>query len=113
MQKGHLLGRRCDLPAGVDLTAYRIVQEALTNMVKHAGPAHGTLTVTYGERDLSIEVTDHGPRTPTAASDGTAGHGLIGMRERVALYGGQFSAGPLPGRGFQVRAVIPLDGGTS
>jgi signal transduction histidine kinase len=104
-------GRRRDLPAGVDLTAYRIVQEALTNMVKHAAPTNGTVTVAYGEQDLAIEVADDGPPTPTVASDGTGGHGLIGMRERVALYGGEFSAGPLPGRGFQVRAVIPISGG--
>jgi signal transduction histidine kinase len=103
-------GRRRALPAGVDLTAYRIVQEALTNMVKHAAPARGTVTVAYGEEDISIEVADDGSRTTTGAS--TAGHGLIGMRERVALYGGEFSAGPLPGRGFRVRAVIPLNGDT-
>ena len=105
-------GRRRDLSAGIDLTAYRIVQEALTNMVKHAAPTNGTVTVAYGEQDVSIEIADDGPPTPAQASDGTAGHGLVGMRERVALYGGEFSAGPLPGRGFQVRAVIPINGGT-
>lgn len=70
------------------------------------------MTVAYGAQDVSIEIADDGPPTPALASDGTAGHRLVGMRERVALYGGEFSAGPLPSRGFQVRAVIPINGGT-
>jgi len=107
-------GRRRDLPVGVDLTAYRIVQEALTNMVKHAAPTQGTVTVAYGERDVCIEIADDGPRTRIVVADGAApGHGLIGMRERVALYGGEFSAGPRRGRGFQVKAMIPLTGGSA
>jgi signal transduction histidine kinase len=92
------------LPAGVDLAAFRIVQEALTNVVKHAGTDHGRVVVTYLPEEVAIEVIDDG-----AGSDGTCGdgHGLIGMRERVALYGGEFSAGPLPGRGYRVSARLP------
>jgi signal transduction histidine kinase len=97
------------LPSGVDLAAYRIVQEALTNVVKHAQTDHGRVLITYGEEDLEIEVTDDG-----AGADGVddpigfaGGHGLVGMRERVAFYGGDFSAGPLPLRGFRVAVRLP------
>jgi signal transduction histidine kinase len=93
------------LPSGIDLAAYRIVQEALTNMVKHAQTDHGRVLITYGETDLSIEVTDDGAGCDSA---GEPGHGLVGMRERVALYGGEFSAGPLPLRGFRVAARLPI-----
>ncbi|MCO5974174.1 sensor histidine kinase [Actinoallomurus soli] len=102
------------LPPGVDLAAYRIVQEALTNVVRHAETDHGRVLVTYGEGDLEIEVTDDG-----LGADGyggaddpigfAGGHGLVGVRERVALYGGDFSAGPLPLRGFRVAVRIPTD----
>jgi signal transduction histidine kinase len=94
-----------ELPAGVDLAAFRIVQEALTNVVKHAGTGHGRVVVTYSDEAVAIEVTDDGAG---AAGGGDEGHGLIGMRERVALYGGEFSAGPLPGRGYRVRASLPI-----
>jgi signal transduction histidine kinase len=94
-----------DLPAGVDLAAFRIVQEALTNVVKHAGTGHGRVVVTYSDEAVAIEVTDDGAG---AAIGGDEGHGLIGMRERVALYGGEFSAGPLPGRGYRVSASLPI-----
>jgi signal transduction histidine kinase len=94
------------LPPGVDLSAYRIVQEALTNSVKHAGPARASVLLRYGERDLELEVVDdgRGPRTGSAA-----GHGLAGMRERTALLGGELDAGPAPGGGFTVRARLPLE----
>ncbi|HLQ56519.1 MAG TPA: sensor histidine kinase [Streptosporangiaceae bacterium] len=94
-----------ELPAGVDLAAFRIVQEALTNVVKHAGTGHGRVVVTYSDEAVAIEVTDDGAG---AAGSGDEGHGLIGMRERVALYGGEFSAGPLPGRGYRVSASLPI-----
>jgi signal transduction histidine kinase len=94
-----------ELPAGVDLAAFRIVQEALTNVVKHAGTGHGRVVVTYSDEAVAIEVTDDGAG---AAIGGDEGHGLIGMRERVALYGGEFSAGPLPGRGYRVSASLPI-----
>jgi signal transduction histidine kinase len=96
------------LPAGMDLTAFRIVQEALTNVVKHSGTDRGRVEVTYSADAVAVEVTDEGAGGAASDRPGHApGHGLIGMRERVALYGGEFSAGPLPGRGYRVRAWLP------
>ena len=104
-------GPRRDLPSGVDLSAYRIVQEALTNTLKHAGPARARVVVRYGTSALELEVSDDGRGMAEAlAGVKGAGHGLVGMRERVALYGGQLSAGPLRGGGYLVRASLPLDG---
>jgi signal transduction histidine kinase len=98
------------LPAGVDLSAYRIVQEALTNVVKHAGPARAQVTIRYRDRDLTVEVTDDGRGAGVVAGDGGVGtgHGLIGMRERVAAFGGDLEVGPRPGGGFRVAARLPL-----
>jgi signal transduction histidine kinase len=96
------------LPPGVDLSAYRIVQEALTNSVKHAGPAHASVLVRYGEHDLELEVVDDG-RGPRPAAGSSPGHGLAGMRERTALLGGQLDVGPVPGGGFAVRARLPAE----
>jgi signal transduction histidine kinase len=103
-------GTPSPLPAGVELSAYRIVQEALTNVVKHAGPARAQVTIRYRDRDLTVEVTDDGRGTVTSGSDGRAGtgHGLIGMRERVAAFGGDLETGPRPGGGFRVVARLPL-----
>jgi signal transduction histidine kinase len=103
-------GTRPPLPAGVDLSAYRIVQEALTNVVKHAGPARAQVVVGYRHQDVTVEVTDDGRGTVTSGSDGRAGtgHGLIGMRERVAAFGGDLETGPRPGGGFRVVARLPL-----
>jgi signal transduction histidine kinase len=98
-------GRPRELPAGADLAAFRIVQEALTNVVKHADTDHSRVIITYTDESVAIEVTDDGAGVARAADDG---HGLIGMRERVALYGGEFSAGPLPGRGYRVSACLPI-----
>jgi signal transduction histidine kinase len=92
-----------DLPAGVGLAAFRLVQEALTNVIKHAGTNRSRVQITYVDDELRIEVTDEG-NGPTGAP---GGHGLVGMRERVALYGGQFEAGPMPHRGFRVTARLP------
>jgi signal transduction histidine kinase len=144
------------LPAGIDLSAFRIVQEALTNVVKHSGADRCQVRLDYGPADLLIEVTDHGAPAPAAVSTATmstatvstatastatmnggpaktgpaagrvpvgtgfagtgfagtgqrAGHGIVGMRERVSLCGGEFSAAPRPGGGFVVRARLPLD----
>ena len=98
------------LPTGLNLSAYRIVQEALTNVLKHAGPAATEVLVRYLDRELQIQVTDHGPPAlPAPGSRKGSGHGLIGMRERVALYGGQLEVGPLPSGGFRVRACLPLE----
>ena len=107
-------GERGDVPAGVDLSAFRIIQEALTNVVKHAATPDCRVTVDYRDGELSLEVVDDGhPAVLTPAGPGTSpvvsGHGLIGMRERVHLCGGQFSAGPRPGRGFRVAATLPLN----
>ena len=100
-------------PAGVDLSAYRIVQEALTNVVRHAGTGAACVVhVGYTDADLVIRVTDDGglpvalPSISVAAAGG--GHGIIGMRERVFLCSGTFSAGPLPDGGFEVTATMPL-----
>jgi signal transduction histidine kinase len=103
-------GTPAPLPAGVDLSAYRIVQEALTNVVKHAGPARAQVVVGYGDRNVTVEVTDDGRGVAAPTGDGQArvGHGLIGMRERVAVFGGDLEAGPRPGGGFRVAARLPF-----
>ena len=98
-------GERRALPAGLDLAAYRIVQEGLTNALKHAGRAPTTVTVDWSEHTLTLEIRDHGPRV---ARNGGGGHGLVGMRERVRLYGGELDAGPADGGGWHVRATLPL-----
>jgi signal transduction histidine kinase len=100
------------LPALLDLAAYRIVQEALTNARKHAGPARARVEIGYGDEVLEVRVTDDGRAGAGWAGNGGSGRGLIGMRERVALVGGQLEVGPLPGGGFRVAAVLPLDGGS-
>jgi signal transduction histidine kinase len=103
-------GTPSPLPAGVDLSAYRIVQEALTNVVKHAGPAHAQVTIRYRDQEVTVEVTDDGRGVAAPTGDGQArvGHGLIGMRERVQVFGGDLEAGPRPGGGFRVAARLPL-----
>jgi len=100
-------GERVPLPAGVDLCAYRIVQEGLTNTLKHAGPAHAEVLLRYAPHVLDVEIRDDGRGVSQANSDGT-GHGLVGMRERVALYGGELETGPREGGGFEVHAHLPL-----
>jgi len=92
---------------GPGLAAYRIVQEALTNTLKHAGAEHVVLTVEYGADQLRIEVRDDGRRPHRAAGHG--GHGLAGMRERAAVYGGALEAGPEDGGGYAVRASLPIE----
>ncbi|HEY3035639.1 MAG TPA: ATP-binding protein, partial [Streptosporangiaceae bacterium] len=99
------------LPFGVDVAAYRIVQEALTNVARHAGPATATVLVTYGEEDVTVQVDDDG-RRPGARQQPAAGSGIAGMRERVAALGGEFFAGPRQGGGFRVQARLPLNGTT-
>ena len=97
------------LPPGVDLTAYRIVQEALTNAHKHAGPAHAHVLLHYGNEAVELEVTNDGRISPNG--DDSVGLGLVGMRERVALYDGTFEAGPRAGGGYAVRARLPVEVG--
>ena len=94
------------LAPGVDLAAYRVVQEALTNAIKHAGPARAWVTVRYATRALELEIGDDGRAT---ATNGDHGHGLVGMRERVDLYGGDLEAGPRAGGGYAVHARFPLE----
>ena len=96
------------LPAAVDISAYRIVQEALTNVLKHADQASAQVSIRCGADEVLIVVTDDGGGPPADGQDG-AGHGLAGMRERVALFGGELAAGPRPAGGFEVRARLPLD----
>jgi signal transduction histidine kinase len=96
------------LPAGVELSAYRIVQEALTNVIKHAGPARTSVRVRYGDEALELEVVDDGPGPdPAQAALPASGHGVVGMRERVALFGGTLRTGPVNGRGYRVEALLP------
>jgi signal transduction histidine kinase len=96
------------LPSGVELAAYRIIQEALTNTMKHAGPARAEVRVTYQDDALTVVVADDGRGAGFEPTSG--GHGLPGMRERVAVYGGDLDAGAHPGGGFQVRARLPVEG---
>jgi len=103
-----LEGETRPLAPGVDLSAYRIVQEALTNAVKHASGAHARVTVRYGEHELELEVADDGPGVSDNGPRRGSGHGLVGMRERVALYGGELRAGPGGDGGFVVHARLPL-----
>jgi signal transduction histidine kinase len=95
-----------ELPVGLELSAYRIVQEALTNALKHAGDAHATVRVAYGADSLELEIVDDGPGDAAAVAGG--GHGLVGMRERVALYGGRFEAAQRASGGFSVRVLLPI-----
>jgi signal transduction histidine kinase len=99
-------GDRRPLSAGIELAGYRIVQEALTNTRKHAGAARARVTIRYHPTCLELLVDDEGPGATSAA--GTT-HGLVGMRERAALYGGTLEAGPRPGGGFRVHARLPLE----
>lgn len=101
----HVDGERFTLPPAIDLSAYRIVQEGLTNVLKHAGATHADVTLGYAPDELWIAVRDDG--LGTAASDGL-GHGLVGIRERVKIYGGEMSAGPAPEGGFVLDARLPL-----
>jgi signal transduction histidine kinase len=97
------------LPQGVDLSAFRIVQEALTNTSKHAGQVSARITVRYGQRELELEVSDDGPGpSANGAAARGSGHGLVGMRERVAAHGGELHTGRGPDGGFVVRASLPL-----
>jgi len=104
-------GAQRPLPAVLDLSAYRIVQEALTNTIKHAGPARAEVTVRYEDGQVALEITDTGRGPdggPGAISGRGTGHGLVGMRERTAMLGGELEAAPGDGGGFTVRARLPL-----
>jgi signal transduction histidine kinase len=100
-------GARCALPAGVDLTAFRFVQEGLTNVLKHANCPHAEVVVRYSDADLDLQVLDHGPG---ASPPVIGGQGLVGICERVAIYSGTFDAGRHDG-GFRMHARLPRDPG--
>src|SRR4029453_9977894 len=102
-------GQGGPLPFGVDVAAFRIVQEALTNVTRHAGEASATVRVSYGERELSLQIDDDGGGTTREGAGGT-GKGIMGMRDRVGALGGEREAGPRPEGGFRVQARLPLDG---
>jgi signal transduction histidine kinase len=101
----HLDGDRFPLPRAIDLSAYRIIQEGLTNALKHASASHADVTVHYGSNELEIEIRDDG--RGTATTDGL-GHGLVGMRERVKIYGGEMTVGTSTGGGFVLNTRLPM-----
>ena len=100
-------GQPRTLPAGVELSAYRIVQEALTNTLKHAGSARASVELTYRPDVLELRIRDDGCGSASAP---TPGQGLVGMRQRAAILGGELSVGPQAGTGFQVEAKLPVNG---
>jgi len=102
-------GRPEQLPTGVDLTAYRLVQEGLTNALKHARAQRAEVVVRYGDGHVELAVSDDGRGVDGGGRDGDgSGHGLVGMRERVSVYGGEFEAGPRAGGGYRLRARLPI-----
>ena len=107
-------GTPAALPSSIDLTAYRIIQEALTNALKHAGPAHAQVAVQHHADEIELDITDDGAGRPDdgVPRDG-GGRGLIGMRERVALFGGDLQVGPRPEGGYRVHVRLPLGGATA
>jgi signal transduction histidine kinase len=100
-------GKAIELSAGLDLTAYRLVQEALTNSIKHADATRAEVVVRYGDGVVELLVSDDGRGASDGKADG-GGHGLVGMRERVAVYGGELEAGPRPDGGYALHARLPL-----
>ena len=104
-------GERRPLPPEIDLSAFRIIQESVTNVVRHAATGHCRVSVEQQERELSIEVVDSGRGGAAGGRLAGAGYGLVGMRERVALLHGDFSAAPRPGGGFRVAARLPVPAG--
>lgn len=110
--RSDLVGLPMELPPALDLSAYRIIQEALTNVIKHEGRVPTHVRLRCGESTLDVEVENDGGGAATVNSSEGGGHGLVGMRERVGVLGGSLHAGPRSGGGFAVRACLPLDGGT-
>ena len=102
----HIAAGSDPLPTGIELSVYRIVQEGLTNALKHAGPAHAEVRVSVADNAVEVVVEDDGRGV---AERNGGGHGLVGMRERVAVYGGDLEAGPRPGGGFRLRARLPFE----
>jgi signal transduction histidine kinase len=104
----HVQGTPRPLPPGVDLSAFRILQEAVTNVLKHSRATRVDCTIRYHDGALHLQVVDDGPAQLGNLGSPQGGHGLVGMRERIAMYGGTLDAGPLPGNGYHVAAVLPL-----
>ena len=102
-------GQERDVPGGVSVTAYRIVQEALTNVLKHAGGAPARVMIRWADRALELDIVDEGPARDAVDGSAKSGRGIAGMRERAAMYGGTLDAGPGRERGYTVRGRIPLD----
>jgi len=105
----NIKGNERELPPSTDVSAYRIIQESLTNVLKHAGPAKATLTVGYNDRSIELEITDNGKAATPVQLQRPLGRGLIGMRERVKLHKGEFEAGNISDGGFFVRVKLPLN----
>ena len=105
------IGRRRPMPSSVELSAYRIVQEALTNVVRHAPGADTTVVLTHLDDALQVEVVNGSATNPTARSGPGGGRGLLGMRERTAVLGGTFDHGPVVGGGYRIRARLPVASG--
>ena len=103
-----VVGQQRPLSPALDLCAYRIVQEALTNTIKHAGPASATVRMSWASAALELEVFDDGRRQRTPSAGPNGGHGIAGMRERVRIHGGRLHAGPRIGGGFAIHASLPL-----
>jgi signal transduction histidine kinase len=104
-------GERSPLPPDIDLSAFRIVQEAVTNVIRHAGAGRCDVGIIQDGGTLAIEIADGGGGSGADGGTGGSGNGLVGMRERVSLLGGEFAAGPRADGGFLVTARIPLPGG--
>jgi signal transduction histidine kinase len=111
--RASIAGQARTLPPAIDLAAYRIIQESLTNVIRHAGRASAEVRLTYEPSQLVVEVTDDGRGAPAASAAETNGHGVAGMQERVNAVGGTLEVGPWSGRGFRVRATLPTDGAKS
>ena len=103
-------GQARELPTGVDLAAYRIIQESLTNVIRHARAVTAQIAITYRRSDVVIQIDDDGPGSDEPEAPTTDGNGLLGMRERATALGGDLDAGPLEAGGYRVRARLPLDG---
>ncbi|GAA0810294.1 sensor histidine kinase [Spirilliplanes yamanashiensis] len=101
-------GERPEVPRLLDASAYRVLQEALTNVLRHAGPAPTSVSIAYSPEKVALTVVNEPGAAAPAAAAGAGGHGLVGMRERVGLFRGTLAAGPEPGGGFAVRAVFPM-----
>ena len=102
-----VVGRAQAVPPGVDLSAYRIVQEALTNVLKHSARAQARVVLEYADDALAVTVSDDGIPGPVRGTEAGGGHGLIGIQERVAVVGGEVTSGPRPDGGFELRATLP------